>query len=56
MTNEPNENIDTKDVGLCLWQLSAVLVNENLNSDDTLCVINAIDTLATMLARWHHIR
>lgn len=56
MNNEPNENIDTKDVGTCLWHLSGVLMNDNLNPEDTLCVIEAIDKLSTMLARWHHIR
>jgi hypothetical protein len=53
---DKEENIDTQEVAECIWNLSGMLMNQQLNSDDALTTIVAIDTLATMLARWHHIR
>jgi hypothetical protein len=50
------ENIDTQEIAASLNRLSAMLMDGNLNGDDTLRIITAIDTLATMLARWHYIR
>jgi hypothetical protein len=49
-------NIDTQEVGECLWHLSGLLMNANLDDDDSITIISAIDKLATMLARWHYIR
>jgi len=54
--NMDTENIDTQEIAASLNRLSAMLMDGNLNGDDTLRIITAIDTLATMLARWHYIR
>ncbi len=50
------ENIDTKEAAQSLCNLCAILMNGKLDKEDTLHIISAIDTLATMLARWHYIR
>ena len=55
-TNPKEANIDVKEAVEVLHRLSGVLYNGSLNEEDTLNVITAIDTLATMLARWHYIR
>ena len=49
-------NVDTREIAECLANLSAMLMNGALNFEDTLSTITTIDKLATMLARWHHIR
>ncbi len=51
-----NENTDTQEIARCLIDLSAMLMNGKLNSEDMLSTITTIDKLATMLARWYHIR
>lgn len=49
-------NVDVQAAVETLHELSAVLLNGELTEEDNLHVITAIDTLATMLARWHYIR
>ena len=49
-------NADVQAAVETLHALSAVLLNGELTEEDNLHVITAIDTLATMLARWHYIR
>jgi hypothetical protein len=53
---DKQENVYTNEVADCIGNLSGMLMNQQLNSDDTLTLITVIDKLATMLARWYHIR
>jgi hypothetical protein len=55
-TNKIPHNQETIDVAECLWNLSAMLMNGGLSDAAELHVIQSIDTLATMLARWYSIR
>lgn len=50
------ENQDVQDVSECIWRLSGSLMSGTLKPDEELHAIEIIDTLATMLARWYHIR